>query len=79
MISYTEIWQELEFWIEHADNLEDVEIVDTVIHLCYDIPEIDEVLINYYDDFDCNLSEADRELLKWYFVLVSTEDFIEEF
>lgn len=76
---FSDIYREIEFWKEHVELLEDLELANEVAYLCYDVPEIDEVLYKYYEEFRERLSGEERLTLEWFFVIVNLEHFIEDF
>ena len=75
---YSDIYREIDFWQEHVSMFEDAELVNEIAYLCYDVDEIDEVLVNYYGEFRDKLSKKERLTLEWFFVIVNLEHFIED-
>lgn len=75
---YSDIYREIDFWREHVSMFEDAELVNEIAYLCYDVEEIDEVLVNYYGEFRDSLSSKERLTLEWFFVIVNLEHFIED-
>lgn len=69
---------ETDFWFEHAAVLEDLELIDEVINLCYTDKRVDKIVEAFYDGSWSDLTEDEREYLQNFYVLNMVEAYLEE-
>ena len=69
---------QLDFWTEHATCLEDLELIDEIINLCYTDTRVDFIVENYYNGQWQDLTEGERKYLENFFVLNMVEVCLEE-
>jgi len=69
---------QLDFWTEHATCLEDLELIDEIINLCYTDKRVDEIVERFYDGDWVDLTEEERTYLENFYVLNVVEEFLEE-
>jgi len=73
---YTPLYFEVYGLKAEVEHMEDTELVDSILHLCYNVDEIDEIIELYYKDFNHRLMLDERERLVWFYVLVNLEDYL---